>query len=930
MLSLIKMVSRVTVVVLMAFILRIFGQPALAQIAPGVTQSAARTANITGTIMQSDGSPVVGTDVKLNGPVLLSTKSDAHGIFSFSSVPWGIYQIVVTSTLGTVSRNGVPVNGDINVAIQYQTQSGLRTIAHVSTIGAGAHINVTSSSITSISPSEYAFQGNGTWAQLFAQIPGVAVSGYTEGGYVGGSALPGSPQAPVVLSLNGALPYETSTTLDGMPLQGTSSNEGYTDTGGGVDLSNMPLNAFDTADIVRGPGANAPSIVDSVGGSFVLHAPGKVDINHFEFSTSNDPYGGIVSNAKIALHFGRLSATFIYGVNDSPGPLGTSNVISAIPLTPTTINGQTVWASTYSSPYITQGIPNCYCSVTDTLLYCCVPQSTAWTAHSGAAALFYEITPSISAEVFYAGSTSRVNTQGGYYPVEFAPSMAVPSYSGSLTPSPSGQTTYLLQGVNWPNLNTQASSLSEEKLTAYIGRGVLRLAALQYSSFYYVNAYQSLGNGQYTLWGTSDIGPTYPGTPTAYNGTPESLTFPNVLLDYHLRSNNRDLLGSYAVPLGATSSIGVSYVTSYYNDPYTINFVCGGIPTFSQSNPSSLSETTNETRVHVETEISDKLSLGLSWYFAKGTYHVPVPSNPSYWTNSVFPYNAPRFGAVWKASPDIAVRTAIGGGYALPVLFNLTGFSLNFANGAYSEYTPNLNLKPEETFGFDVGTDIRFHRNTLLSLDLYRTNLYGQFYTLENESTLNGFPLFLTQTGNLGTTRYEGINLDIRHNVPAGLYWHGTLGFTRGYVVSVPPGFYNNPSVPCVNCANQFVIPGPNFNGAYSAAVPYANASAQLGYHWSPGKYFDLSSTYYGNNNQYFSSKAFVEFDAHAGYKITRNVSLLATFRNITGVYDQSIQVYNASYAIPVIQGAPPYAQGAALEVPYGPRSVIVIADVLL
>ena len=33
----------------------------------------------------------------------------------------------------------------------------------------------------------------------------------------------------------------------------------------------MPL--FETADVVRGPGANAPSIVDSVGGSFVLHAP---------------------------------------------------------------------------------------------------------------------------------------------------------------------------------------------------------------------------------------------------------------------------------------------------------------------------------------------------------------------------------------------------------------------------------------------------------------------------------------------------------------------------------------------------------------------------------------------------------------------------------------------------------------------------------
>jgi hypothetical protein len=109
--------------------------------------------------------------------------------------------------------------------------------------------------------------------------------------------------------------------------------------------------------------------------------------------------------------------------------------------------------------------------------------------------------------------------------------------------------------------------------------------------------------------------------------------------------------------------------------------------------------------------------------------------------------------------------------------------------------------------------------------------------------------------------------------------------------------------------------------------VPYASASVELGYRWNPGKYVDLSSTYYGNNNIYNTAKAFVELDAHAGYTITRNVSLLATFRNITGVYDQGIQTYKPGYAIPVIADAPPNGVGAALEVPYGPRSVTLTAD---
>jgi hypothetical protein len=178
----------------------------------------------------------------------------------------------------------------------------------------------------------------------------------------------------------------------------------------------------------------------------------------------------------------------------------------------------------------------------------------------------------------------------------------------------------------------------------------------------------------------------------------------------------------------------------------------------------------------------------------------------------------------------------------------------------------------------------------------------------------------------------EGINLDVHHDVPSGYYWRGTLGLTRGYVVSVPSGFYNNASCPTAPCTNQAIVPGANFNSAagYSATVPYASASAELGYRWNPGKYVDLSATYYGNNNIYNTPGAFVELDGHLGYPLTKNVSLLATFTNITGAYDQSILTYNPSYAVPVISGAPPNSQGAAFVVPYGPRSVIVTAGVRL
>jgi outer membrane receptor protein involved in Fe transport len=912
----------------------LFGGRALAQIAPGVTQSAAHTANVSGTVRSASGQPVACSQVKLIGPAQLSTACDDRGTFRFRSVPWGTYTIIATSSQGTVSRGSIVLNADTVVTIQYAAPGALRTIAEVSTAGAGAHINVTSTSITSLSPSAYAFEGNGTWLGLFAQVPGVAASGYSYGGNNSLAVIPGQPQQPVVLSVNGALPYETATLLDGMPLQAVSANGAPV--GGGVDLANMPLNAFDTADIVRGPGANAPSIVNSIGGSFVLHAPSPVDADHFEFSASNDPYGGIVSNASLALHLGRLSATFVYGINDSPGPLGEGSITPAYPYGFVTIGGKRVQGSTASEPSESSGIQNCYCTVTSSLFMCCVPYPTQWTSQNGAAAISYKIGPSITAEVFYAGATSRQNELTGYVPVEFAPSAADPPYKGSYAPSPPGQTTYSLLGGFPPLLTNASSSLLEEKLTAYVGSGVLRFAALQNNSFTYSDLDTSFPDGTYRLWGTANVGSTSPGTPTAYNGSLENVIFAPEPYNFHGWSNNRDLLGSYAVQVGPVSSAGLSYVTSYYNAA-SFEYLP---PIYSTVLPNATSNTTNEVRVHFDTQIVNKLSLGLSWYFTTSGYPVPAPfplKGPvSQWTDIPFRYNAPRLGLVWQPSNNIAVRFAGGGGYALPTLGELIGEPLTFDTNFYTEVTSNHALKPEEAFALNLGTDVRLQQNTVLSFDLYRTNLYGQLFDTENHAELNGLPFYTYEYKNLGASRYEGINLAVARDVPSGYYWHGTLGLTRGYLVSVPPGFYNGiyyppPKylpAPCTNCYNQAILPGPNFNTAsgFLATVPYASASATFGYRWTRGRYFDLSGTYFGNNNIYYQ-RAFIGVDAHGSYAITPHVALRLTLRNLTGAYDQSIQELFPAYAVPVIPGAPAWSPGAAFKMPYEPRSAIFTVD---
>ena len=107
---------------------------------------------------------------------------------------------------------------------------------------------------------------------------------------------------------------------------------------------------------MRGPGATAPSIVDSIGGSFVLHSPGVVDQNHYDLSVSTDPYGGIVANALAAVRWKKLSAVVTYGVNDSPGPLSTAGIVPSTSYNIiTTVNGNSYGA--YSPPTCTP--PGC-------------------------------------------------------------------------------------------------------------------------------------------------------------------------------------------------------------------------------------------------------------------------------------------------------------------------------------------------------------------------------------------------------------------------------------------------------------------------------------------------------------------------------------------------------------------------------------------
>src|SRR5581483_11777088 len=222
------------------------------------------TATVTGAVQRSDGSPVANATVQLTGATTLIAQSDSTGSFIFLEVPYGEYRVVVNiKGLGQATREHIVIAGNVNVTVRYEptSKNGLRIIAQVGT-NTGAQVSTQPVSVTTITPQTFANQGEHTWRHILNEIPGVNIG--TAGRWNETASMPDSPLAPQILQIGGALPYESTATLDGMPLSTDTGSGGDSSAfgGGGVDLSVYDPNAFSHTTITVGPGADSPSILN--------------------------------------------------------------------------------------------------------------------------------------------------------------------------------------------------------------------------------------------------------------------------------------------------------------------------------------------------------------------------------------------------------------------------------------------------------------------------------------------------------------------------------------------------------------------------------------------------------------------------------------------------------------------------------------------
>jgi len=593
-------------------------------------------AQVGGQVLDPDGHPIAGANVRLEGSERFKGPTDASGRFVFANVSPGIYTIIVdASGYNEANRSGIAVlSEDVNLDIALAPVTGIKTIAQVTT-SARSSINVSAAPSYMLTPTDMSIQGQTQWRKVLEELPGVSVTDDPAGN---SGIMAGSPLNSAIVSIRGALQYETAMLIDNMPMYATTST---IRSGNGADLAQYNPQSFSSFDVIAGPGAQSPSIVGSIGGSLNLHPAGQVTKNRYEFSIGGDPFGGWIVNGLIAERIGKLSATATYGFDDSPGPagyggtqmnLGTSfaSAISAVNGVPFVCNGSCSQVVTYPTG-ATAGTNS---GLSGGLLGCCLPsQYAGWRQHDGSLSLFYQPWSPVIVQFFASANNEYAPFNAGITPVLFTPPA---TYAGSLAP---GVPLDIL--AQWyPQPASLWTQTYEGKLAFQLGQGQLQLAALSNYSEYQLLVNRPTSVGMVRLYGGGSECLTPPCTaatltPVVFDGSSYNVsTFPETGLLGGYHAHNRDESANYAIPLGSRSRATASYVHSYYD--YSLyqnitlanpNGVGGSTTINSVAFPQSNFEATDQVRLGYGLTPSDNTSFDLSYYLTNSRFHVLNPAD---------------------------------------------------------------------------------------------------------------------------------------------------------------------------------------------------------------------------------------------------------------------------------------------------------------
>ncbi|MDB5028249.1 MAG: hypothetical protein JWO66_1938 [Candidatus Eremiobacteraeota bacterium] len=954
--------------------------PASAQTAPAAQRAPSTAASqVSGVVTDAAATPVQGATVTLTGPRSYTATSDAQGRYTITGVQAGVYVATVarsgyqTGTEQDVAvTNGTPIS--LNVQLAAPTLSTLRVIGSTRTTFSRSTFNTSPASVNVINTQTFIEQGQPQVKSVLNQTPGVNIELPATSG---NGAAAGAITFP---SIRAGLGFETSTLIDGHPV----SNGAF------GDYVSTFMNSFTlgSVEVVKGPGAASPVVNNAIGGTINFRTldPTRRPSGYETFGM--DSFGGTSSNfgySNTVLN-GKLGFVVDYAVLGTPGPL--RNFTSFAPIgTSWLINGQAIATPTSNSTlpaYPTQSSGGRYFNQNVTAMYTGMPVSSTYTNKTELVKLRYNFSPTTALTASYLGSQTWTEQNGNHLyedPSIFNPAAAYSSIAG-----PQPGSINLLEDNVFPNpheweINNEPIFQAELRTAVHDTNILLRgysasISRLQYNGLDRSNQLGTISNvgvygtmnlcpAGYTVGTGANAGRCVPpgggasiaATPSVFNGQNVTLNVPGA----YFQDSEEDRLHGYSLevdhPLGRDTGnmLTVAYDTSKsVSGKYSVGTYAVGCASCSIAVPPTSSQTFGTLLARVIYNVGPKTQVTLSNYFNTYLNHFSTNFGTTFQDQRTNHWDQ-RIGVTYRASRDASLRFAAGSAIAPPYINLLSrGTTTPLIDRTTNAFATNTqqsgNIVPETSFGYNLGGDFRFKDGvTTLSADVYTTNLWNQF--ISNSQFQNGVvtvhtflptdtatnptgpfvtvPLFSSGPLNLAQAKYEGIEMALRHQPPAGLGYILQGSLQRGYPVNIPASFYTAPgsNVPTRNLG---VVVGQNFYGGFQGvsnhSIPYANGYGEISYRTLKGSVISFGETYYGKNNSLFQPPFFIA-NANAHQPLGNG---FAVNLNIDNVFNTLSNSYITEYGSPVIQ---PVVAGAMLNgIPisgatlhgntYGPRNV--------
>jgi len=900
---------------------------------------AATPGGVGGTVTDSDGRPIAGASVSLQGPGNPRAVTDARGSFSLGGVSPGEYTLVISKSGFAQYTQLLSVfageTAQVHAALIASTFASLRTIAHVSTTHAGyAAINTTTAAVNTINGQVFANQGQLQVTKVLNETPGVIAQG-APGNNNGASQ--GSPQT---VQIRGTLPYETESLIDGHP-----TPISLTGTFNPIYLNPALL---EDVEVVKGPGYMGPEINYAIGGTanYITLQPTRTPQALLTVGTDN--WGGVNTafRATGSTRSHVLDYAFGYATNGSPGPLqnypvagSQINMVAGEPFS-WRINGQylamvpeLLGPAPASRYYKYIGLVG-QVQFADPLYVCCWKLNTSYDSKAELGKVRLNFSQASSLTLSYLGGQA-FSDAGGIDATSVAPigstgSFAVfappPGYHGSIHP---GTAIPFEFNAFLPEYVSDQQNLYQGEFRTTFGRwtALARYFSGADSNYAYLDA---PANAPYVFGGSAWGGvplcpsgtfaketPSYtiectkngstfvPPVMTFFNGQHASLSMFNAI-NQELES---DHLRGESLLLQTTSNNGGDFTLSAdrsHHDSYQfINDPVTGLPA-QYLLPRGASQSFTTETVRDRFYAAKNVFASLADYAIQYRSHYTDDGGKT-WQDATRGYNAPRAAVTWQPNSDVSWRFAAGASIAPPFLSFLSSPGSapteNVSGVPAAGFTENLNngsIAPETAFGYDLGVDKRIHGSASFSIDVYRETLFDMYlpstFLITNSyvppGSATGYPLYGSITQNLGHARYEGVEFAVQNAPATGWGFLVQGSFQRAYPYALPPGFYCT-NVPASQCTplhystNLGIVPGVNFqasgigwNTVNGVSVPYSMGYAEVNYRTPFGAYYNFGATYYGSNNTY-SVPAFYVFSGAMRLPIRRGTSVQLSIDNL-------------------------------------------------